>query len=380
MENLKTNKPERNSGIELLKVVAIFLVVMSHVIQTLHSENTYFGCQDYVLPLDRATKDFRLLVLGILQCAGALGNSIFFVCSAWFLLDSKRVDAKKWWFLLLEIWIVSVVILIVAYAVRGGNINTDILLHSLLPNTLSANWYMTCYLLFYLVHPALNGMISRMNHRTLLKVTSILAILYILQRVALNPLFSSPLAVWIVIYFAMAYMKRYLKHFSSGFRVNLCLLLAGLAGNIGVVCLTNFLGLRIGFFSNKLLIWNASENPFIILMAITLLNLMRRVNWQNSFVNHISRLSMLVYITHENLILRTYYRPYLFKYVYENFGYQHILLWILLMAIIIFLVFVCVSLLYEQTLRKFVKSLSEKLYLFVCRLYQVYEEMILKIH
>ena len=85
----------RDSGIELLKVIAILLIVISHVVQTLSSENPLIGYSDYILDLSCATKEMQLVILMIMRHFGALGNSIFFICSTWFLLDSKIVSVKK---------------------------------------------------------------------------------------------------------------------------------------------------------------------------------------------------------------------------------------------------------------------------------------------
>lgn len=46
MEGL--SKKERTSGIELIKVFAVLLIVISHVVQTLHIENEYISYSDYI--------------------------------------------------------------------------------------------------------------------------------------------------------------------------------------------------------------------------------------------------------------------------------------------------------------------------------------------
>lgn len=58
--------------------------------------------------------------------------------------------------MILEIWTVSIIILIVTYVILQGNISAKIVLESLFPTTFANNWYMTCYLLFYAIHPLLN--------------------------------------------------------------------------------------------------------------------------------------------------------------------------------------------------------------------------------
>lgn len=376
----KTHSSERNSGIELLKIFAILLVILSHVAQTLGEKNALVECQDYVLNLSIATTNLQQFVLVILRYSGALGNAIFFVCSAWFLLDSKKVNKKRWWFVLLEIWSISVTILAVTYILRSGNIEVKMVVKSLFPTTFGTNWYMTCYLLFYLLHPILNEIIGRMSQSVLLEATSLLLVLYIgFNFIKDGFFFTSAIIIWVAIYFAVAYIKIYLKDFASNVMVNICLLLIALAGHIGLILITNLLGLQIRAFSDKLLHWNSSSNPFLIVAAICLLNLARKVDWRNYVVNLLSKQSMLIYIIHENLILRRYYRPYLINYIYENFGYQHIVFWVLALTLAIFLASACASLLYEHTLQRLVKPASERICENFDMLYQKYENLILKL-
>lgn len=49
----------RESGIELLKIIAIFLIVISHVTQTLYTINPVFP-SNYVLELKYASKIFSI--------------------------------------------------------------------------------------------------------------------------------------------------------------------------------------------------------------------------------------------------------------------------------------------------------------------------------
>lgn len=169
----------RESGIELLKIAAIFLIVITHVVQTLSNENNYISYSDYVLNVSGATINLKLLTLAMLRCLGAMGNSIFFVCSAWFLLDSDKASKKKVLMMILDIWLVSVAILAIVYFLRGGAIDRKLMIKSLLPTTFGNNWYLTCYILFYPLHPILNKIIHLMGQKAHLAASTIMSFLYI---------------------------------------------------------------------------------------------------------------------------------------------------------------------------------------------------------
>lgn len=375
------NRTARNSGIELLKIFAIFLIVVSHSTQTLSDISTNILYQEYAVNLSLATTDLQQLIAAMLRYSGYLGNTIFFVCSAWFLLDSKRSNKRKILQILADIWVISVGIFIIVFFHCNGQMDGRMILEQFLPTICANNWYMTCYLLFCLLYPFLNLVLSRIDQKTMLRTCIVLLILYVGFNYVLHGLFFfySRLILWVTIYFVMAYMKRYLLHSADRLKINLLLLIAGIGGNIAIILITNFLGLRIAFFEDKLLLWNNMSSPFILLIAIALLNIARNINFRNGLINHISGLSYLIYIIHENMLLRTYYRPMLWEYVYKTFGYEYLLLWILVISLFVFAFGVCGAFLYEQTIQRVVTRICNYGYPRVARMWNRLENRLLKL-
>lgn len=383
MEKLKQNLlvKRRDSGIELLKIVGIILIVISHVVQTLHSNNDYIIIKDYILDISTATINIQQLILTILRYSGALGNNIFFICSAWFLLDNDKVDKKKMLHMLMNVWVISITILIVVYIIRDGNLQIKLIIKQLLPTTFQNNWYITCYLLFYPLHPFLNRLIKSLEQKTLLKITLTLLFLYVcVNYVYFGSFFYSQIILWITLYFAIAYMKYYLVDLSNSVKFNILMFVVGFVGNIGVVCLTNFLGLHFEVFSNQLLRWNTSCSPFLLLIAISMLNLARSIRFKNNIVNYISSLSLHIYIIHENLLLRTFYRPQMWNYVYNQFGYENILIWTFVLVVIVFSFGLITSIIYRNTIEKIVTNICDWLYQILQKIYKKFESNILKFH
>ena len=83
-----TDRQTRDSGIELLKIFAIFIIVIGHTVQSLTNEA--YTNNSYVIDISRATTNVKFILLQIFRYFGSWGNSIFFICSAWFLLKSKN--------------------------------------------------------------------------------------------------------------------------------------------------------------------------------------------------------------------------------------------------------------------------------------------------
>lgn len=67
---------QRNSSIELLRIIAMFMILMCHFI-------VHNGYDVLKLPLGPERIFFQL----VMQSGGVIGVVIFFSISAWFLLD-----------------------------------------------------------------------------------------------------------------------------------------------------------------------------------------------------------------------------------------------------------------------------------------------------
>ena len=337
--------------------------MISHVVQTLTAENLYISYQDYVIDITKATTDFRRVILLVLGHFGVWGNSLFFICSAWFLLKATAYKKKKWFFMLVEIWTVSIIILIITYVLLHGDISTKIILKSVFPTLFANNWYMTCYLLFYPISPILNSVIGRMDKKQLFRSTFALAVLYIfLDFIKGDWFFPSPLILWVAIYFLVAYMQKYLMPLADNIQKNLIFVLVNAAGSICLILLTELGGLHIHLLSDKMTHWANNCNPFIIFMSIGMFNVARNIHFKSCFINRISSLSLLIYVIHENLILRTYFRPAMWNYIYVNFGYTNLIGWVFILTLIIFLFGICAAAFYSVTIRRFAEIASNKLY------------------
>ena len=238
------------------------------------------------------------------------------------------------------------------------------MIQSLLPTTFATNWYITCYILFYFVHLMLNKIIDYLSQRELLSVSVGGLILYFGFGYLKGDLFfASPLILFTVIYFSMAYIKIYMKNFlSMNKRINIGMLVIGVCGTPIMILFTNFMGLHFTPLYDQLTRWDSNASPFFLIVAIAAFNLIQRKKFINRFLNNVSSLSLLIYIIHENLLLRTYVRPKVWIWVYEHFGYSHVILWVLIIAVIIFILSIVISALYKLSLQKIVYSLADRLY------------------
>ena len=124
---------ERNSSIELLKLIAIFLIGINHVVMSIPS--------DYGFVIGEATDSIVVFVLTIFRHFGAIGNVVFMICSSWFLIESDSVKVKKLSQLILDIWVIGVTLLAIFIVTGRFSIPFGDKVKSFFPTFFCNNWY-----------------------------------------------------------------------------------------------------------------------------------------------------------------------------------------------------------------------------------------------
>lgn len=239
----------RNSGVELLRIVAILLIVMSHCLPFYGSPSFKF----YV-NLNLATKDIDHLIMIFIKYFGQIGNCVFIVISSYYLIDNNYIKWDKVKQIIFDSFIFSFVILITCI-ICGVNVSSKTLLQQLLPITFQGCWFVGCYLFLYLLHPFINLIIQKSNKLDLLRITTILVVLYsVLPNVFGDyKYYNNFLIGFITIYFVTAYFKLYLKNSSDNLALNIKFIFIGVAVILFLISFTNILGNHYDMFNNKML-------------------------------------------------------------------------------------------------------------------------------
>lgn len=364
-------RKQRQSNVELLKVLALFFIVISHVTQSLGRDVSSLGIpSDYLVDISHSTKNIVSLVLAFFRYFGALGNTLFFICSSWYLCDKKQGgdNKSKIFKLIVDIWVVSVLILI-GFIISGVQVSNVFVLKSFFPTTFSNNWYMTTYILFYLMYDKINVLIDKMKQKELFISVCLLIFLYCGFGAIKEEFFcGNSLTNFITIYFFVSYMKKYMLNVMESLKYNTIVLIIGIILLISMFMTTNILGLKFEAVNNFILHWNRNNNIVIIIISIATFNLSRKASFVNPFINYISSLSFLIYIIHENLIVSAYFRPYIWIIAYLRFGHKYLILQVLLFSVAIFIVSIVFSFLYKSIIMKITSVISEKIYRFLSKL------------
>lgn len=360
------NNKERNSNIEFLKVIAIFVILLSHCVP-------FYGNQSEIWYINGnvSTNDIQLIIVKFFRLFGQIGNVIFITCSSWFLIDNNKINIKKILTIILDSWIISIIFLIIC-CFLNYDLTIIQIIHQIFPILFKNNWFIGCYLLFYIFHPYLNIIIDNLKQKEFLSLNIFLFILYgIIYFILHNDIYFTELVGFIIIYFFTAYFKKYLKKFNNDFRLNFVIFSIASLLHIFSILLMNYLGLCFSWLDNKVEHWNTLINPIYFLMAITLLNIFSHTYRKNKIINYISSLSLLILLFSENCLFKNNFFPKLFDYIYNTYSYNYISIIIILISIIIFISSIVVSYIYKNTISIIVDKLINFLYIKLNTIYNL---------
>ena len=367
----KVDTKVRNSSIELLKIIGMILIVLSHAVPC-------YGDKSAISYIDvnLATDNISEFILIVFRNLGQIGNIIFIMCSAYFLIDSKNAKTKKILCIVFDCFIISIIYLVIYlffYKLSAMEI-----IRQIFPITFVRNWFVSCYLMLYIIHPVLNKIIHSTDKSELLKINIFLIATYCIASWILGgKYYYNELIGFIVIYFLVAYNKLYLKNFSKNKKINLILLTISLFLFVGILVITNILGLNINIFRDKMLYWNGIDNIFGIIIALTMLNIFKNKYFENKIINYLSSVSLLFYIIHENNLFKVYTKPLFYQYV---FPFGHILIWVLLEALLLFLYGIILGIIYKETIQKLLDKIIIKLNYMLCKIYSKMQTILLKLN
>lgn len=336
----------RRSAVELLKLIAVVMIVFSHSMPWTNSVPT-----GHMMNLGLATQSKQRLAIVFYQYGGQLGNAFFVVSSAWFLIGSHRVRLSKVLSIMADTFLVSVLFL-AGFLLFGYPLDGQTIAEQFTPLLHNANWYIVCYLMFYCIHPALNWILEKLDRRALGALSVILIVLYGCIGPVFSAFYYNRFLCFLSAFFPVAYIKLYLPEAVRARKTCLLLHLAGWAVLIAGILGVNALGLHMEFFSDKVTLGNTFNNPVLLLIAMTALLLSLEFGFTCKAVNYLSGLSMLIYIIHGNRLVMDHLRQDYFRYIYQTYGYRQQFFWVTGFALALLVFGVVLAMVYRHTLQR----------------------------
>jgi surface polysaccharide O-acyltransferase-like enzyme len=266
---------KRKSSIELLRVVGMFMVVAYH--WQLHAAgDSIFRSQ---------LNANQIFSFGI-GSWGALGADIFFVISAYFLINSNTIKVHRLLNTIIKVSIYGTMVVIAAICFNVISFDAKSLIKSCLGVFAYQYWFITVYVVMYVLHPALNKIIKETSEKYFILLTlGLVCVTYCVGYVFGQGQFTGRLACGLTVYIIVGFLERNPKY-NIFERFRLLGTIGSLIGIVMLEVLLSYLGNKTQnslFFAciKKLQI---TDSILMLIAALFIFYLFKNMNMKSSSV------------------------------------------------------------------------------------------------
>lgn len=285
-------KSKRNSNLELLRIIAMLLIVAHH-----------FGIYAIGYSNGNSLSDYYNAVF---YSFGKVGVVLFMMISAYFLCD-KSVKRERIISVWLKTFVFSASIAIIAKLFFPVSTTSgSSILFNFLPISTCRYWFVTAYIFVLVISPLINMLIDKLDKKQLRHFLLFFVLMWgvVFAFTEIQALFSGFLEL-IFIYMLTAYLKRYYKLKSKRYYLFavLFLLLCHVFGSALGTFLPETWQIRLHI--NGPLHFAFSLYPVVLFLSIEIFMLFLSFKPRyNSKINSISSLTFDVYLVHEHPYIR----------------------------------------------------------------------------
>ena len=345
------NSFNRNSSIELLRILSMFMIVLCHF--ATHG-NFHYDVQMISIPR---------LWWNFIEMGGNLGVDVFVLITGYFLINhrNKILNTRQ----VLKFWgqVFFYSITISAIFMISGIRKPDAvsLLRTFFPVTFESWWFARAYFVLYIIHPFINMLLHKLDKNLYQKLIIILAVLWVVIPTLTTSSYQSNSLIWFVTLYCIAgYIRLYglnskftSKHYCIFFAV------FSLLRYLSCVVLM-LIGTQITLVARGALVFYEQQSVLTVISAISLFMGFEKMHIkQSKWINVIASAAFGVYLIHENFIMR----PFLWLTVCKNNQKQGSLMLIpysVTVAILIYVSCTIIDLLRQRLIEKSYMKLVDK--------------------
>lgn len=330
---------QRKSGLELLRIIGMLLIVMSHTYGIFRIQE--LGQEKY-------------FIYYFLITFGSIGNLIYIFISNYYLTleENNTVKNKKIWSLLIDQFIICILTILLSYLFGGAYKWTEIVRQVLSP-AYGTYWFITAYILYYILHPALNIIIKALDYKTYCIYGLIFGFVFFI--LPCIPDTCSPTATYFdnSLYFIAFHM---VFGFFRKFNPNIFKKNVMTVPNIIISLFVLVISIFIFFYFSQLsgydfwLRWNFLGYLPLCFFVFSLFIYFLNLNFKSNIINSISKYMLLVYLVHYNYAYRKY-GPLIIKDEMDGLDIYKRIVFALIFSMIYFIFSLLIGVLYSGTKR-----------------------------
>lgn len=293
----------RNSSIELLRIIAILIIITHHFGYhgIFHSNDSVYN----VLTVDNLS--FQVMFTQVVSWGGWLGNAIFVIITGYFMVNSSLNIRKIFKLLIIMFfyaWMIDFFVLISGLMAPSF---VEIMKASL-PIWFGKNWFVSCYIIFSFFIPFINVFLKTLDEVKYRKFIIGMYFLWSLLPALKMTTFTntSALIFFLFMYSIGAYIRLYSEKIIRTelhvlYRRNFVLLLIFMLSSI---CIMDGLGVcfhKDVFIGNAYMLINIFQIPLATLMFLCFVSL---PPFYNKTINVLGGAVLGVYLIHDNDFVR----------------------------------------------------------------------------
>lgn len=305
---MKTNTVSvgRRSNIELLRIVAMVMIVASHF--AIHGGFKY---EDEI--------SLNSVWITFFGSGGKLGVDIFLLISGYFSVTSKRFRYSRVIRLWLQGFFYAVGIYLVLILTKAVKFKTVDFLLNFIPVSAQIWWFLTCFFIITLLSPLLNRMVRSLSQSTFKKALAVMTVFWILMYTVLNLNgFANELVSMFYMYSIGAYIRLWRDEKKN--RPVVCILSA-------IVIMLLSCGLTIGMkqivtedYKRFVANYFGSTSLFVAAAAVLLFIGFKNIRMgEIKWLNAIAAATFGVYLIHED----PYMRGVLWSRIFKTSSHAH---------------------------------------------------------
>lgn len=300
-------KKIRQSNLEMLRIVSMVLIVMSHC-------DDIFG----LASLYSCSLGMNKIITDWLHIGGQIGVGCFILISGYFMVE-QRISAKKLlklagevWFYTISIWLVWVL-----WKIFRGQVDIKQLLlaskDAFFPILTSHYWFITAYMILMMLSPFFNIFIHTLNQKQYQAFLGTLLIVFVIIGggipFVLPGMYEGRLIPVFIMYFMAGYIRRFGNLNSKNPSRHFTIALIGYALLFALFYFITYLGVKLDsdIVMGQRYFYRTLNSPFVVVICIELfIGFLKLDMGNNKLINTLASCTLGVYLLHSNNLLQEF--------------------------------------------------------------------------
>lgn len=354
MDEVVKSKKIRNSNIEILRIIAIFMIIIHHCCwNNFHTINQWYDNQ----------------WINILNIGGKLGVDIFFIISGYFMYKSK-LSIKRLIKLEAQVLFYSLIGLVIFEIYKGNNTGLGFkdIIKYIFPTLYNVNWFFTAYIILMIFSKYINKIVDSLNKKENITFLILLFLIYVILPFFIKAKIDYYIFDHIMFLYVLgAFINKYEITKSENSKKYLIKAMLSLVITSILTIVLIFIGykLNISFVKAHINVLFGEKSPFLMVIAVYFFLFFNSLPVRNNkIVNFVSASCFGIYLIHTNKFLITIFKEKVINLA-NYYNDKFLILYILGISILVFIVCLIIDIIRRCTFEKVFTKIIDRIENFI---------------